>query len=159
MYQDENYLMHYGVKGMKWGVRHDKPSNPRFVAAKGKAKVAADKGFTRSIKTNKGGKISPAERSMSDIQKITTEAAHISENASRVKKRKMSTDVSKMSDAELRTAINRMNLERQYRSLESERISTGHDRATEILKNTGAIVGIASGLVGITATIYELKKG
>ena len=21
MYQDETYLMHYGVKGMKWGVR------------------------------------------------------------------------------------------------------------------------------------------
>lgn len=21
MYQDENYLMHYGIKGMKWGVR------------------------------------------------------------------------------------------------------------------------------------------
>ena len=24
MYQYPDYLMHYGVKGMKWGVRHDK---------------------------------------------------------------------------------------------------------------------------------------
>ena len=27
MYYQNEYLMHYGVKGMKWGVRHDRPSS------------------------------------------------------------------------------------------------------------------------------------
>lgn len=27
MYNQNYYLMHHGVKGMKWGVRHDRPSS------------------------------------------------------------------------------------------------------------------------------------
>lgn len=36
----ENYLMHYGVKGMKWGVRHDPERVGRVKSAKANYKVA-----------------------------------------------------------------------------------------------------------------------
>lgn len=39
----DSYLAHYGVKGMKWGVRHDKPTNGRVGKAKAEYKSAKQK--------------------------------------------------------------------------------------------------------------------
>lgn len=47
--KNKNYLSHYGVKGMKWGVRHDKPRGPggysprAIIARRRNAKI--DKSF------------------------------------------------------------------------------------------------------------------
>lgn len=51
----DSYLAHYGVKGMKWGVRHDKPTSGRVVKAKAEYKQArkeakkADKDFNKDV--------------------------------------------------------------------------------------------------------------
>lgn len=39
----DSYLAHHGVKGMKWGVRHDKPTSGRIEKAKGEYKSAKQK--------------------------------------------------------------------------------------------------------------------
>lgn len=45
----DNYLMHYGVKGMKWGVRHDRPSSEeRRARRKRRASIIRNYTGTRS---------------------------------------------------------------------------------------------------------------
>ena len=48
-YADDPYLSHYGVKGMKWGVRHDRDSsgNSNRAAAKAKRREAKAQKFDR----------------------------------------------------------------------------------------------------------------
>ena len=67
---NDGYLIHYGVKGMKWGVRKDKKSSPDFLAYRNSSKqirrnrdgsYTVPKGYIynrvggSSMKTNKAG--------------------------------------------------------------------------------------------------------
>lgn len=93
--QDE--LSHYGVKGMKWGVRKDRISK--------KARNAST-----YIKNVTGSRSSAA-----------------------VKKYRRK-NIDGMSDADLRKAVNRMNLERQYRDLTRADLMFGQRAAENALK-------------------------
>jgi len=92
----EELLQHYGVKGMKWGVRRA-PRNP----SGGVEVVLKNKGSAR-IKTSGGRGHFPSEDAVRTA-------------AIRQKGRKSS--VSSLSNKDLQEAIQRMNLERQYKSL------------------------------------------
>lgn len=82
---DNNELKHYGVLGMKWGIRKDRSSS----AARRKAKT---RGWSKDAK-----------------------------EVHRIKGKK----VSALTNAELKKANERMNLERNYRSLNKSKISKG----------------------------------
>lgn len=86
---NDYYLMHHGVKGMKWGVRHDRPSSgERRAARKAKHKRRAS-----IIRNYTGGR---------------------SSDALKAARRQ---DINSMSNQELQQHVTRLNLERQYRSL------------------------------------------
>ena len=93
-----NSLYHFGIKGMKWGIR-------RYQNKDGSLTVAGKKRYNEDEK-------SPKEKS----------APSSSSNRSR--------SISELSDAELRTRINRLNLEKQYKQL----ISEGADNNTKQVK-------------------------
>lgn len=102
----EDYLEHYGVKGMKWGVRKDRPSlSSRIRKARSNRKA-------REI-----SKRSPERRA---VDKIQTK-----------KKAKY------MTDNELKTVINRLNLEAQYNRLTLEVYSPGKKFAKDFLTKNG----------------------
>lgn len=105
---DNNELMHYGVPGMKWGVRRTpaqlgrkKTSSSRFLLGKKKAKAKT---------------------------KIKSESSK-EETAPKKK------SVKEMSDDELNAAIRRMQLEQTYVSLSPKQVSRGKAVATRILNN------------------------
>lgn len=87
-------LAHYGVLGMKWGVRRDNPSG-----SKKKSSPGSD-----------------------DYQKARTLRKQGPKN---------------LTNAELRTAVERMNLERQYKDLTKKDISGGQAFAQRTLKRIG----------------------
>ena len=74
------------------------------------------------------------------------------------KKNKPSVDLSKMSDAELRDQINRMDLERRYLSLTSEEVSKGKQYFDSTLDAVAGIAGIAGSIVGTIALMKTLGK-
>lgn len=63
-----------------------------------------------------------------------------------------------MSDDELRAAINRLNMERQYRDLlNSQSVSTGYEKVQSILSMTGNTLGVVGAGLGIALTVKQLR--
>lgn len=102
----ETYLEHYGVKGMKWGVRKDRERRSNRI--------------TRASK----------ERKAKDIAKRSPERRAVDKIHEKKKARYMT-------DAELKTAINRLNLEAQYNRLALEVYSPGKKFAKDFVIRSG----------------------
>ena len=107
---DNNELMHYGVLGMKWGVR-------RTPAQLGRKPTSSNK----SLFEKKKSEPKPKAKTKSESPKEETAPKQKS--------------VKEMSDEELNAAIRRMQLEQTYASLSPKKVSTGKAVAKRILNN------------------------
>ena len=142
---DEDFLEHHGVKGMKWGVRKDRSGahHPTKSSAGGtakpkpKPKAQSGKGLiTKSTTDPKTGKVqwhitdkvsghsvkAVTSRGGADAQKLAEETAR--QHIEKMKRKAVdkapnpgTRPVKQLTDAELKDAINRINLERQYSQL------------------------------------------
>ena len=107
---DNDELMHYGVKGQKWGVirtpeqlGRKKPPSSKSLFGKKKAKT---KTKTKTKSESSKEETAPKKKS-----------------------------VKEMSDDELNAAIRRMQLEQTYASLSPQKVSTGKAITKRILNN------------------------
>jgi hypothetical protein len=113
---DRNDLLaHYGVKGMHWGVRRSENSGPVSTAI-----VQKKPGGPVKIKTSKGGGLQPS----SDAVKAAT-----------FKQRAKKSGAQSLSNEELQTLVTRLNLEKQYKNLQSP--PAAQKFVTELLVNGG----------------------
>lgn len=112
-----NYLVHYGVLGMKWGRR------------KSKAKKS----------------------SQSSSKRPTT-------ISSTKKKSKKKVKIKELSDEDLQKKVNRLRLEKHYRDLKKDELSTGRKLAGEILYGAGKNVGISVATYGAAMIINKAMK-
>lgn len=94
---EHNELRHYGIKGMKWGVRRYQKKDGTLTSA-GKKRYADD--------------------DLSEDYK----KAHSSKN------------IKSMSDAELRSRLNRLQMEQQYSKLNPGIVSKGRQTVNALLK-------------------------
>lgn len=111
-----DYLEHYGIKGMKWGVRKsDKSTN-----------VSGN-----TVRSSKRGKIKGVELS-SDNKKSATQPSDDKTKASILEQKIKSGSTDVLSNKELELVVNRKNLEKRYAevtSKEKERGLTGFGRS------------------------------
>ena len=92
----ENELYHFGIKGMRWGVRRYQNADGSLTSA-GKKRLS--KGHTSNEENDSSNKSSTKSSSTKTVKD--------------------------MSDDELRQAINRLQLEQQYKNLSPKNVSKG----------------------------------
>ena len=107
----DKVLAHFGVKGMKWGVRRNRRPVGVTVTTKPGGK----------IKTS-GGKNQPASKDA-----VT---------AARLKQRAKKSKASSLSNAELQALIRRMQLERQFKELKRADVLAGSNAIRDVLNVT-----------------------
>lgn len=123
-------LYHHGVKGMRWG-QHIFGKNPDI---------------KRTVAINAKNGIDTINRTISSI--------------SFNKKKKKRMNLSNMSDAELRSKINRELLERQYDSVfNPETEAKGSKYVKNVLSVAGGVLGVTGSALGIAVAIQTLKNG
>ena len=142
-------LYHYGVPGMKWGVRRNYKSFARKLGGSRFAEKAilSDKRLNTQQKAQalKENKILADEKAhnkaMKKAKRINgTVAYDVATNKYKVQRTKADkVDVKSMSDKELRERINRLQMEKQYKQLTKREIAAGEkfikDVGKESLKN------------------------
>lgn len=166
----ENELYHYGVLGMKWGVR-------RYQNRDGSLTAEGKKRYNRDIAENLAKKkdsridtsspdpnrwvredIERSKRVIDSGSDFIRQAKSIERDTSpRSTKKRL--NVSNMSDKELRDKINRELLERQYSDIfgEEAKVSRGRRFTRETLEIAGTALAATSSILGIMLAIKQLK--
>lgn len=166
---ENNALTHWGVKGMKWGVR-------RYQTKDGYLTDAGRKRYLRDARENpdkyrkrKGEITKPdadrwVKEDLSRSRKLTDETGQMvnklkNANDAAIKRTpKAKMDLSNMSDKEMRDQINRALLERQYNDMfNPQTTSRGREHASQVLETAGTVLAIGSSALGIALAIKELR--
>lgn len=160
-------LRHYGVLGMKWGVR-------RYQNKDGTLTNAGKKRYDRDVSENNAKKKDnrividgpDAKRWAREDLSRTKDAVDASSDMVRQLKKiddstrsksKRTMDLSKMSDQELRDRINRANLEKQYNDIfGSSTVSRGRERTRVFLDSAETTLGLTASALAIALSVKKL---
>jgi len=158
-----NELTHYGVLGMRWGIRRTPASRIMFTT---KRQLSADKhdlerlnsgqhlsvGFTkkRQAMYDKRDKAILEKRIEANEQKIANKAAK------EAAKKKPS--VKEMSDEELRKVVNRLQMERQYSQLSTDNVSKGKEYVQKTIKAATTIAAVTTTALTLYNNVNKIKS-
>ena len=130
---DNRYLMHYGVKGMKWGVRKDR--------------------YKKAFRPGPKGRPSAAEASTRASNDLLSSTKRL---VSR-KKRRPKQDYSRISNSELQRRINRLQMEKRYSELTEPEYSRRKQRVLDFLDVAGDFMAIGASAAVIGTQVYKIK--
>lgn len=150
---DNDYLVHHGVKGMKWGVRrtdaqlgnNSNGSGTKTSNTKVRRTAADYKKMKKSV----------------DTAKTYVESGKKAKKAYDSKKtnKQIKEDLSKMSDKELQQIVNRLNMEERYTAvMNSRQTASGKDRVIDMLDTAGTVLAVGSSVLSIMIAMKELQK-
>lgn len=134
-------LCHYGVQGMKWGVRRSH------------TQIRTD---TVNRQTKKLSKVNDLGKSASTAFNTASDLAGRASRSGKPSK-KVRNELSKMSDQELRNRLNRIQMEQQYASLNPSRISRGAGHVSNALATIGSLAAIGGSIASMAIAIKQLK--
>lgn len=158
-------LYHHGTKGMKWGVRRYQ-NEDGTLTEEGKKRYDRDTAG-KSDKEKKRYVTDPEKwvsEDISNTKKIADDGSAAmrkigeSNDAAIRSAPKAKMDLSKMSDKELRDAVNRYNLEQQYtNAFAPSTVSKGQVIFGEIVKGIGTALSLTGTALGIALSIRALQ--
>lgn len=167
-----NQLWHWGVKGMKWGVRRYQNADGSLTDA-GKRRYSTD--VAANAKKKKDNRL--PEESLNDPNRWVKEDRErtkrvvdsgsqmagnlktLNDKSMRIQARRTpKMDLSKMTDQEMRERINRAMLEKQYDDMfNPKKVYSGREAVSDTLEIAGSVLTITSSALGIALAIKELK--
>nr|DAF88767.1 MAG TPA: hypothetical protein [Siphoviridae sp. ctXWf36] len=158
----ETYLAHYGVLGMKWGVRRYQNQDGTLTEAgkKHSAKKTASVGRAGSYVKDVARGVSKSDKNTGKvIANIGDALERRSKEYSRYRDRDVAKKAKILSDDELKKAVMRMNLERQYRSLMKDDRDAGADfvysKSKEAVKD---VIAVTAPIVSAIVTPIIVSK-
>lgn len=177
----EYELKHWGVKGMKWGVRRYQnkdgsltPAGKKRYYQEADAQGYDEEGYNgRRYRTTKKGKVEAynadpykwAQDDTEQAKRLTNEAATITGKIKNLNDRairnqpKTRMDLSNMSDQDMRNKINRELLERQYNDMfGTKNVSKGREYAAKTLEVAGDVLSVAGSALAIALSIQALRR-
>lgn len=181
-YTTPGYLYHDGIKGMKWGVRRYQNKDGTLTeAGKRRYRKDADAGGYKKedeqgkrYKQNKKGDIeefdaNPDKWVTDDISRtknvvtstkdMTKELDSLNKAVDKVssKHSRERMNLDNMTDKEMRDAINRELLERQYNDVfNPPKVNKGREYVTDVLDIAGPVLGVTASALGIALSIRAL---
>lgn len=163
----EYELFHSGRKGMKWGVRlyQNKDGTLTPLGRQRYAKMRSEQKAREQVIKNK-------ERTKAKLSKLDEKDAEPDAREKALSSSKKSVkaapkakpaapkqkSVKDMSDDELRTVVNRMQLEQQYRSLNPQKVSAGRKFAEGLTTKVLVPAATEVGKKVVTAMLTEAAK-
>lgn len=146
--QSDDVLVHYGIKGMKWGIRKDRSSGGSKKKKKKKTGLLAD--LQKTYKAREKAKLAEAEA------KRAANTRNVTINLGGSK-----SSISTISDTDLKAMVQRMSLEKQYRTLSAELQSSGKKEFKETAKKVAGFgaksIAVVSALGVTTAVAKQFK--
>ena len=136
-----DYLIHYGVLGMKWGVR--------------RRRRAASVNERDAKELEKAGFKKEADALRLLAKKQRTKADEVEARIN--KKKEMKKNVKEMSDEELRKVVNRLQMERQYAQLSESSVSKGKEYAQKIIKAGTTVAAVTTTALTIYNNVDKIK--
>ena len=167
-----NQIWHWGVKGMKWGVRRYQNADGSLTDA-GKRRYSND--VAANAKKKKDNRL--PEEGLNDPNRWVKEDRErtkrvvdsgnqmagnlktLNDKSMRIQARRTpKMDLSNMTDQEMREQINRAMLERQYDDMFNPKKGySGREAVSDTLEIAGSVLAITSSALGIALAIKELK--
>ena len=168
-----NQIWHWGVKGMKWGVR-------RYQNADGSLTDAGKRRYESDVATNAKKKKDNRlpEEGLKDSNRWVKEDTErtkrvvdtgnqmagnlkaLSDKSMKIQSRRTEKmDLSKMTDQEMRERINRAMLEKQYDDMfNPKKVYSGREAVSDTLEIAGSVLAITSSALSIALAIQELRE-
>lgn len=139
-------LIHYGVKGMRWGVRK---SSYTSTGSSSKKKLTV-----KDYNDLKKG-VDETNRSVSSYSNYRTNK----QKRKAIKEATKTVNLEKMSDKELRERVNRLNMEQQYVNLVTNKavMNSGKTKVDRTLEVAGDVLTVTSSALAIAVAVKQLK--
>lgn len=160
-------LVHYGVKGQKWGRRRYQNKDGSLTPA-GRERYGSEENFDRQYDAQQKAAIASTKKAVDGAKELNRAGRELEAERNRKKQKKADKALevaareraSKMSDQELREAVNRLNMEENYTRMiqNRERIDMGESKASKFMDRSMTALTIASTTLSIALAIKELKK-
>lgn len=134
----ENELMHWGIKGMKWGVRRYQNKDGSLTPA---GKKRYDKEMAKLKEEEKIAKNklrTQAKLNKLDEKRKEIEALKRGKPIAKSTKKPSKPSVKDMSDEELRQTVNRLLMEQQYAKLNPQQVSAGQKFVKKVMNDVVA---------------------
>lgn len=128
----EDFLEHHGVKGMKWGVRRDRPSGGVRRTAAAAAKDRALQPTTHTISPKVEGEHHLSKKLAAKIvtpKEVSEDAAHHKELLTKVRTH----GISSLSNTELKKFHERLDMEKKFSKFQEEQKAKKNSRTKKIM--------------------------